>query len=1833
MRKIAVDAIFRPSVLKMHHYQKIAFLFSAWLLVGLGIAVPVLAQFGPFVPCTTLGQTPSSAFPVCGDSKFHQDLVPSCGGTRVPVPPCNDGAFYSDIRPFFYKFSCFQTGTLGFTITPKDLTDDYDWQIFDITGKDPDDIYTDPTMFFCANWSGNSGVTGTDVNLVGSDSFQCSGWSTNKLSTMPTVLKNHEYLLLVSNFSPSPLGYDLSFLAGASGVPGTAVITDPLPPAMGGAFINCEGTRLGIKLNKKMLCGSLSPDGSDFTIGGNPGVLSVKGRGCPTGFDMDSVTIYFANRLPPGTYQIAIQNGTDGNTITDLCANGIPVGQSASFTVPAPGPPTVIEGIDLPIPCATDSVRLRFKTPIKCSTVAADGSDFLITGPAPVQIKSAVPICDTDLMASTIVLYFMSPVSVSGLYTVSLQVGTDLSTIINECGVPTPVGSSFSFKASGAVPTDFSFSVRPNCTVDTIACTYLGTPPGSNNVNYWKWYLLDTLKATNTLTPVFNYHYDGQGTKNIKLVVGNDGCTDSLTKTFDPGDRFLKAGFSLTETICPGAAALFQDTSLGDVQQWEWDFGNGQFSNAQVPGNVFYPVLAQYQQYPVRLRVWNDGGCSDSTGPITITVKPRPRIVPGTPSLSACSPDRMTVRFNQPLSCVSVTADGSQFSVSGPVPALVIGASPLNCQNGFADSFIIFLDRKLVRNGNYRLSTQLSKKGDSAVGDCSVRMADTTITFSLLNNVSAAFDTLVRVGCLADTLQAWHNGAATQWLWFFDGSLLSFGGPRAEVVYSDFSVHRLELVASNGICSDTIFKNIVPQDHGIKAGFIGPDSTCPGTPLVFKDTSKGNIVSWQWDFGNAQQSLLPFPPAISYPAALSTITYPVRLIVTNATGCIDTAGPRPLLVFALARPVLRQAAFSGCSPKTIELSFSGKLRCGSISADGSQFMLSGITGLQVISALPINCVNGYTDSILLELNSPILSNGAYSVTTRLSGTGKSLEGFCDIRARDTVRNFSLTKRLSARFDTSVSMACRNDTLRAWHNGNGNANSWQWILDSVDFRTGQIEQFVYDAAVKHRLRLIVGNGTCEDTADLTIVPAARPTKAGFQSPDTVCPGERVVFSDASIGRTVSWQWDFGNGGTAMGKYPLPTSYPDLPTNKDYPVRLEIANFAGCKDATVKWITVRAKRPAKLDSAVVVNCKLDQLSLNFSNAISCASIEPGGGNFTVTGPGGPVVLQAVALNCKDGAAWQLLLTLKDKLAEGMAYRLSVHADAAGKRLTAACGTEVPDGGVGFGAPSLPKARFDTLLKTGCTTDTLVLNYTGGPAATDWLWKFDNSDTASGKKATFVYDNFGTKQIRLIASDPNCADTSTLSFVPPDRSVVAAFLVGSNPLCPGDKLSLENQSVGDIVRYEWDFGFSNSNRKDPAPVQFPSLDTLKTYTVTLRAKNKAGCIDSAQVPVSVYPAKRPELYGTGQLTCSPERMVVRFSQPLHCRSFAFDGSGFKVAGPSPVSISSVVPRCVNGFAETAELFFRDRIAMSGLYSLSIANASDGTLPINYCLLPLNVPGVQLFRAYGRVDASFDTSVSLGCLHDTVRLWQRDRANATTWEWRLDNLTSPIAIGPEATLSFQDLSPKIFSLTVGNQRCTDTKTKMIVFPNQFDTIRASAVVQKEDGTQYDFTQDVVCPMDKLRFVDKSTGEIQKWHWDFGNGHSSEERVPDWESYQAIGNATVSNPKLRVTGKYCNDEFPMQVKAVPSCGLEVPSGFTPNADGKNDQLRPLNGYRAKELIFVVYNRFGKKVFESYDWRTGWDGNYNGTPQPSGTYIWLLSYYDTQKNTTRTSKGTSVLIR
>ncbi len=552
------------------------------------------------------GQTASSAFPVCGEDTFKQATVPIGKTHNLQVPGCTmDGALYQDTNPFWYSFTCYVGGTLGFLITPNSpRTDDYDWMLYDVTGHNVNEVYTNSSLIVSGNWAGTYGLTG--ARSGGSAKIQCASNPKDNhptFSVMPTLKQGHKYLLLVSHFTNSQSGYSLTFGGGS------AVINDPVLPHLKSATIQCDRKTLSVVLNKPMRCGSLASDGSDFFLDSNPVTVSgASGANCSNSFDMDSLLVILSAPLDPGTYLLKSKTGTDENTLLDDCGTPLPENESISFTV-LPPHATPMDSL-VPVTCAPKILHLVFSDPLLCSSIAPDGSDFMISGNAAVGIAKASGNCRGDGLTSVIDITLSSPIVTDGNYQIILKAGFDGNTIVNQCGLETPAGSAIPFFTKDTVSAFFNYDIDYGCKFDTIRLSY----QPANGVYQWQW-MIDSAFSGSSQEPAIAEGVFGP--KQVQHIVSNGFCSDTVTRTVNL-DNILKAAFQAPGEVCPKDEINFSNTSIGNIVSWNWDFGDGTSSTDETPVSHLFPNTAAGKTYTVTLSVKSNLGCTDIvTLPIT----------------------------------------------------------------------------------------------------------------------------------------------------------------------------------------------------------------------------------------------------------------------------------------------------------------------------------------------------------------------------------------------------------------------------------------------------------------------------------------------------------------------------------------------------------------------------------------------------------------------------------------------------------------------------------------------------------------------------------------------------------------------------------------------------------------------------------------------------------------------------------------------------------------------------------------------------------------------------------------------------------------------------------------------------------------------------------------------------------------------------------------------------------------------------------------------------------------------------------------------------------------
>lgn len=87
-----------------------------------------------------------------------------------------------------------------------------------------------------------------------------------------------------------------------------------------------------------------------------------------------------------------------------------------------------------------------------------------------------------------------------------------------------------------------------------------------------------------------------------------------------------------------------------------------------------------------------------------------------------------------------------------------------------------------------------------------------------------------------------------------------------------------------------------------------------------------------------------------------------------------------------------------------------------------------------------------------------------------------------------------------------------------------------------------------------------------------------------------------------------------------------------------------------------------------------------------------------------------------------------------------------------------------------------------------------------------------------------------------------------------------------------------------------------------------------------------------------------------------------------------------------------------------------------------------------------------------------------------------------------------------------------------------------------------------------------------------------------------------------------------------------------IPTGFSPNGDGKNDIFSIKNMNFQRLLEFKIYNRWGQEVFATTDSKKGWDGTYKGVAQELGVYNYIIRVV-IPNGQQRVYKGNVTLVR
>lgn len=109
-------------------------------------------------------------------------------------------------------------------------------------------------------------------------------------------------------------------------------------------------------------------------------------------------------------------------------------------------------------------------------------------------------------------------------------------------------------------------------------------------------------------------------------------------------------------------------------------------------------------------------------------------------------------------------------------------------------------------------------------------------------------------------------------------------------------------------------------------------------------------------------------------------------------------------------------------------------------------------------------------------------------------------------------------------------------------------------------------------------------------------------------------------------------------------------------------------------------------------------------------------------------------------------------------------------------------------------------------------------------------------------------------------------------------------------------------------------------------------------------------------------------------------------------------------------------------------------------------------------------------------------------------------------------------------------------------------------------------------------------------------------------------------------------TNNGCVGKDTINITVATGPYLSVPNAFSPNGDGLNDYFRILAAGFTKVNNFKIFDRWGKMLYSSNDFKKGWDGFVNGRRCEVGVYFWYLQATDIDGKT-KMLKGDVTLVQ
>ncbi|MCX6231607.1 MAG: PKD domain-containing protein [Bacteroidetes bacterium] len=193
--------------------------------------------------------------------------------------------------------------------------------------------------------------------------------------------------------------------------------------------------------------------------------------------------------------------------------------------------------------------------------------------------------------------------------------------------------------------------------------------------------------------------------------------------------------------------------------------------------------------------------------------------------------------------------------------------------------------------------------------------------------------------------------------------------------------------------------------------------------------------------------------------------------------------------------------------------------------------------------------------------------------------------------------------------------------------------------------------------------------------------------------------------------------------------------------------------------------------------------------------------------------------------------------------------------------------------------------------------------------------------------------------------------------------------------------------------------------------------------------------------------------------------------------------------------------------------------------------------------------------------------------------------------------------------------SFPAGEYEVTLTATTLEGCIKTFSTGPGFVIVFPQPHADFTWTPEFgtrVNPTINFQNLTTPVGQNFLWNWDFGDLGTSTVKDPQHDFIISLPEAKEFLVTLIATNDHgasiqCTDTVSYKVKIIDDV-LIFPNFITPNGDAMNDRFEIgtlIKGGAYKETQVIIYNRWGKKVYEN----NNYDNSFNGEGLPAGVYF------------------------